>query len=112
STGPLLRALSGSDRLSGKGNIAIALKSQGPTVPALKGNLAGSARLQVRDGAIRGIDLNQTLDQVGGILTTVLDGQGPDLQTGFDLGRRTEFDSLDATLAIKNGMADVQKLDF
>lgn len=112
SMGPLLQALSGSDRVSGVGSLALDLKTQGATVPALKSGLAGSARLQARDGAIRGIDLNQTLAQVGGVLTTVLDGEGPDLQTGFDLGRRTQFNSLDASLAIKNGVADVQKLDF
>lgn len=112
SMGPLLRALSGSDRLSGTGNVAIDLKTQGATVPALKSGLAGKASLQLRDGAIRGIDLNQTLVQVGGVLTTVLDGAAPDLQTGFDLGRRTEFSSLDLALAVKNGVADVPKLDF
>ena len=110
--GPLLQAASGSDRVSGMGTVAVNLKTQGATVPALKSGLAGSARLQVRDGAIRGIDLNRTLDQVGQVLTTVLDGEGPDLKTGFNLGNRTEFSAFDASLAIKNGVADVQKLDF
>src|SRR5690606_34612854 len=79
SMGPLLQALTGSDRGSGVGSLALDLTTQGATVPALKSGLAGTARLQARDGAIRGIDLNQTLAQVGGVLTTVLDGEGPDL---------------------------------
>ncbi|WP_397474805.1 AsmA family protein [Pusillimonas sp.] len=112
SMGPLVRALSGSDRLSGKGNVAIDLKSEGSTPAALKGGLNGSASLQLREGAIRGIDLNQTLAQVGGILTTVLGGEGPSLPTAFNLGSRTSFDSLDVSLAIKNGVADVRKLDL
>lgn len=112
SMGPLIRALSGSDRLSGKGNLAIDLKSEGSTPAALKGGLNGSASMQLREGAIRGIDLNQTLAKVGGILTTVLGGEGPGLPTTFDLGSRTNFDSLDVSLAIKNGVADVRKLDL
>lgn len=110
--GPLLRALSGSDRLSGLGDMTLDLKTQGATAEALKSGLAGSARLQLRNGAIRGIDLNQTLSQVGNVLSTALEGNSPTLNTGFDLGSRTEFDSLDVSLAIKNGVADIQKLDF
>lgn len=110
--GPLMRAASGSDRISGRGNAAIDLKSQGITAAALKSNLSGSASLQLRQGAVRGIDLNQTLAQVGGILTSVLGGEPPALPTTFDLGRRTQFDSLDIALAIKDGIADVRKLDF
>lgn len=109
---PFLQALSGSDRLSGTGNATIELNTHGATVPALKAGLAGTASLQVRDGAIQGIDLNQALAQVGGILKNVLEGQGPDLNMRFDLGQRTAFNSLDASLAIKSGVADVKKLDF
>ena len=112
SMGPLLRAASGSDRVSGKGNVALDLKSQGATPAALKGSLSGSASLQLREGAVRGIDLNQTLAQVGGILTSVLGGESPALPTAFNLGSRTNFDSLDVSLAIKNGVADVKRLDL
>lgn len=112
SMGPLVRALSDSDRISGKGNVSVDLKSQGATAQSIKAGLAGTASLQVREGAIRGIDLNQTLAQVGGILSTVLDGKGPALHTGFDLGKSTAFDALDVSLALKDGVADVRKLDF
>lgn len=110
--GPLMRAASGSDRISGKGNAVIDLKSQGITSATLKSNLSGTANMQLREGAVRGIDLNQTLAQVGGILTTALGGEVPALPTTFDLGSRTEFDSLDVALSIKDGVADVRKLDF
>src|SRR3546814_1419117 len=69
------------------------LKTQGATAEALKSGLAGSARLQLRNGAIRGIDLNQTLSQVGNVLSTALEGNSPTLNTGFDLGRSEEHTS-------------------
>src|SRR5690606_10228179 len=56
--GPLMRAASGSDRISGKGNAVIDLKSQGITSATLKSNLSGTANMQLREGAVRGIDLN------------------------------------------------------
>ena len=112
SMGPLLRGLSGSDRLSGTGNASIDLQTSGATLQALKAGLAGTAQLQVRDGAVQGVDLDRTLVQVGGVLKNVLGGERPDLHTDFDLGRRTRFDSLDGSLLIKNGGADIRKLDF
>src|SRR5690606_7459312 len=112
SMGHLTRALSGSDGLSGKGTGNIDLKTAGATEGELAAGLTGAAEIQVREGAIRGIDLNQTLARLGGVLNSVLDGTAPDLKTGFDLGNRTAFDVLDGAVAINQGVADVKKLDF
>ena len=57
SIGPLLRDAAKQDILEGKGNVALDLTTQGNPVSAIKKALNGTARLELKDGAIKGIDL-------------------------------------------------------
>jgi len=110
--GPLMHGLTGSDRISGKGGGKFSLTTQGTSVEALKSALAGAAQLQVRDGAVKGIDVEKTLGKVGSILTSLPEHTLPDLSGTFDLGSQTAFSSLDMAADIKAGVAQFKRLDL
>src|SRR5213592_4750761 len=61
SIGPLLRDVAHQDRLEGKGNVALELAAAGATAGAMKRSLSGAAKVRLRDGAIKGIDIAELL---------------------------------------------------
>src|SRR5690606_40940459 len=88
---PLMQALTGERRLAGKANLRAKLNSQGMTVPALLAALNGNLQLQVRDGAIRGIDAAQTLRQVQQLVRSITKGDAAPAALKFDAGTQTTF---------------------
>ncbi len=109
---PLLFALTGERRLAGKASVRAKLDSKGMTMPALMAALNGSAQLQIRDGAVRGIDAAQTLRQVQEIVRSVTKGEANNTPLRFDTGTETRFSRLDTELRFKNGQGTVHKLDM
>lgn len=109
--GMALRDLAGRDALEGRGNFGIDVTADGMTVPALERSLGGSARLALRDGAIRGIDLNKVVEQVSGALAT-LRGSARTVEQKAGDTEKTAFASLDASFAIRNGVAHSSDLDM
>ena len=61
SIGPLLRDALNQDLLDGRGNVALDLTATGNTVSAIKKTLNGTAALSLKDGALKGINLAQSL---------------------------------------------------
>ena len=55
--GPLLRDLAQNDKLEGKGDIALDITAAGTTVNAMKRSLAGTTKVRLADGAIKGINI-------------------------------------------------------
>ena len=101
SIGPLLKDLADKDMLEGKGTVTVDVRTQGATVSAMKRALAGGASVNLRDGAIKGIDIAGTLREAQAQLAT-LKGQ----QTKpTDKNKKTEFSELSGTFAIQNGVA-------
>ena len=97
SVGPLLRDYARKDLLEGRGDITFDVKTAGGTTLALKRALAGSARIQMKDGAIKGINLAEGargLKSAVGVKTTK-----------HDPSQKTDFSELSASFAIKNGVA-------
>jgi len=109
---PLLEALTGERRLSGKASLRAKLDSKGMTMPALLAALNGTAQLQIREGAIRGIDAAQTLLQVQELVRSVTTGEVADSPMQFDAGTETRFSRLEADLRFSNGQGLVNKLDL
>ena len=109
---PLLHALTGERRLAGKGSLRAKLDSKGMTMPALLAALNGTAQLQIRDGAIRGIDAAQTLRQVQDLVRSVTKGEAGSSPMNFDAGTETRFSRLDADLRFSNGQGLINKLDL
>jgi AsmA protein len=95
--GALLRDAAQKDVLEGKGNVQVDVQSAGATVSALKKALAGSARVEMKDGAIKGINLADTARN----LKSALGGK----QSKPDPTQKTDFSELSASFKIAGGVA-------
>jgi AsmA protein len=97
--GPLLRDVAKKDMLDGRANLKLDVTTVGTTVPALKKALAGSAKVEVKDGAIKGINLAESV-------RSFKPGSGAkSSQTAGDSTKQTDFSEMSASFAIKNGVA-------
>ncbi len=102
--GPLLRDVAQQDRLEGRGNVALDVTGAGASVNAIKKSLDGSAKVNLKDGAIKGIDIGAILQKVKSV--------GGKTEEGSTNSRdQTSFTELNATFSIKNGVAHNQDLD-
>ncbi|MGE4336863.1 MAG: AsmA family protein [Pigmentiphaga sp.] len=100
---PLLEAVAGSSKLSGRGNLDLTLGSRGVSQAELRQNLAGEIGLQVRDGAIQGINVAQTLREFRNVL-----GTGNNTTQDADDSRQTDFSELRARGVVAQGVVDLQ----
>ena len=104
SINPLLKDLADKDLLEGRGNVALDLTSRGDSVAALKQALAGTASLSLRDGAIKGINLAQSMRDIKAKLGT-LQGKPQGTTQKAKAGEKTDFSELTVSLKIANGVA-------
>ena len=95
--GPLLRDAAQKDVMEGKGNVSIDVQTAGGTVPALKKALAGAVKVEVKDGAIKGVNLADSARNLKSALGAK--------QTKPDPTQKTDFSEMSASFAIKNGVA-------
>ncbi len=108
--GPLLKDAIGKEPIEGRGNVALDVTASGNTFTQLKKNLDGTARLALRDGAVRGINVAQTVraakEKIGAIK-----GNEPS-QTGTgSTSEKTDFSELTGSFRITNGVAHNDDLD-
>lgn len=97
---PLMKDAADLELAEGKGNVSLALTTQGNTVSALKKALNGTVSLELADGAIRGVDLGKL---VQGVQNLNKNSKAETL--GVDKGEKTEFSEFKAGLKIKDGVA-------
>ena len=105
---PLLVDLAKRNVLSGTGNLTLDLKTAGANAYAMRSGLGGTLQLKLRDGAVKGIDLTQTLRDLKARFS-------PDAQNETvpaDTAKQTQFSELDADFAIAKGIATVKRLNF
>jgi AsmA protein len=102
--GPLLRDFAQQDRLEGKGTLALEVNAAGKSVNAMKSALAGTAKLNLRDGAVKGVD-------IGAIINKARSALGSQSAQAADSKEKTDFSELTATFVIKNGVAHNEDLD-
>ncbi|MDX1374546.1 MAG: AsmA family protein [Burkholderiales bacterium] len=100
SVGPLLRDVTRKDALEGRGNVALDLRTAGATVGAMKKSLAGTARIQLRDGAVKGIDLAETLRKAKAVL-----GSKSAREQLAEGSKQTDFSELSGSFNVINGVA-------
>lgn len=105
SIGPLLRDFAQKDTLEGRGTVALDVAGAGATVNALKKSLDGTARVNLRDGAIKGINLAEIFRRV----RTTLAQQSA--REEARQAQKTDFTELVATFTIKDGVAHNEDLD-
>ncbi len=103
--GPLLRDAAQKDILEGNGNLALDVNAGGKSVNAMKQSLAGTARLQLKDGAIKGINIAEVLRKA----KTALASKEAKVQAAET--QKTDFSELSASFTIKNGVAHNEDLD-
>ena len=106
SIGPLLRDAANKDVLEGKGNVTLDVTTAGTLVSQLKRALNGNVRMELRDGAIKGIDL------AGAVRTVKAKFGGQDAEGSGSQKEKTDFSDLSATFAIKNGVAHNEDLSL
>jgi AsmA protein len=104
--GPLVKDLMGRDALEGRGNVALEAAAAGPTVGALKKSLDGSARIELKDGAVKGVNLTEALRK-----TRAAFGSKSAQQQPADQSQRTDFTAMSASFLIRNGVARNDDLD-
>jgi AsmA protein len=104
SVGPLLRDVAKQDRLEGRGNVTLDVAGSGATVNAIKKSLEGSAKVNLRDGAIKGIDVAGLIKKVKSL--------GKSDEGSANSKDETKFTELNASFTIKNGVAHNQDLDI
>lgn len=102
--GPLLRDFAQQDRLEGKGNVSLDVAGAGKTVNAMKSSLAGTAKLNLRDGAIKGVNIGELLRKARSAI-------GSQSSQAADAKDKTDFSELSASFTIKNGVAHNEDLE-
>jgi len=81
--GPLLIDLSGDDTLSGTANAQIKLSGNGATVTQIKQSLSGNGNFSFKDGAVKGVNIGESIRKAKAALKgEQLDSTAP-LQTDF-----------------------------
>ncbi|NYT75445.1 AsmA family protein [Alcaligenaceae bacterium] len=109
--GAFLHDYLGEDRLVGHGTVNLDLTSKGATTAALTAGLTGSTSITMRDGAVRGVDLAKTLNEVNEVVRNVFSGQLPQVVSQVDMSRQTAFSLLDARVDFSLGQGKISKLD-
>jgi AsmA protein len=99
--GPLLRDAASVDMLEGRGNIALDVTTTGNLVSVMKKTLNGRASLALRDGAIKGINLAQSLRNAKSMFT----GGKRESEQGATAGEKTDFSEMSASFELRNGIA-------
>lgn len=103
--GPLLRDAIGKDMLEGRGNVQLDLQTTGATVAALKKALGGTASLNLKDGAIKGINLAETFRKAKAAL-----GAKGATEQGANKADKTDFSEMSASFVIRGGVAHNEDL--
>ncbi len=107
--GPLLKDVIDKDILDGQGNISLDVGTTGATVSQLKKALDGSARVELRDGALKGINLAAAIRSAQSMLTGT--GGGATSQQGTASAQdKTDFSEFGASFKIVNGVAHNEDL--
>ncbi|MEE8343048.1 MAG: AsmA family protein, partial [Gammaproteobacteria bacterium] len=101
--GPLLKDLTGNDKLSGTANVKIKLSGVGNDLPALRRTLNGNSSFSFTDGAIKGVNIAQLIR----VAQAKLQGKSLPKDQGPN---QTDFSELSGTATVTNGV--VRNEDF
>ena len=105
SINPLMKDLADKDLIEGRGNVALDVGSRGDSVAAMKKALGGTASVSLKDGAIKGINLAQSLRDIKAKF-----GGKQDATQQAKTGEKTDFSELAGSFKIANGVAHNEDL--
>jgi AsmA protein len=103
----LLKDVAAKDLLEGTGRVTADLATTGKTVGELRAHLAGQAAMQLRDGAIKGVNLAKSLRRA----KATLGGADQDAVEKATQTEKTDFSELSASFQIADGVAKSTDLD-
>ncbi len=102
----LLKDVTGKDLLEGSGRVTANLNTRGETLGEMRSQLAGTAGLQLRNGAVKGVNLARSMRQAKAALSMKQDAVSKAGST-----EKTDFSELSATARIVDGVATSDDLD-
>lgn len=97
---PLLRDVAHKDLLEGRGSVTLDVATGGASVKAMKRALGGSARIALRDGAVKGINIAKTLREYKAVA-----GMQQGVTQKAVTTEKTDFTEMSASFRIANGIA-------
>ena len=97
---PLTKDLLKQEPLDGRGSVSLDVTTRGSDVDALKRALSGLAALELRDGALRGVNIGKMLRDAKAVLKSGQAGTSP-----ANTAEKTDFSELSATFRIARGVA-------
>jgi AsmA protein len=103
----LLKDVAAKDILEGTGRVVADIDTGGHSVGEMRSRLHGTAALQLRDGAIKGLNLAKSLRQAKAALTMKQDATQKASQV-----EKTDFSELSASFDIDAGVARSKDLDM
>ena len=103
----LLKDVAGKDILDGTGRVNADIDTAGHSVGEMRSRLHGTAALQLRDGALKGLNLAKSLRQAKAALT-----QRQDAVQKANQVEKTDFSELNASFDIDAGVARNKDLDL
>jgi AsmA protein len=104
--GPLLKDMMSRDALEGRGDVALEVTAAGASVNAMKKQLSGTARVVLRNGALKGFNLTEAMRK-----TKAAFGSKSAQQQAADPSQRTDFSEMSASFTIRNGVAHNEDLE-
>lgn len=102
--GPLLKDAMAKDPIEGKGNVQLDIAAAGATVTQMKKALSGSARLELRDGAIRGVNVAEVIRNAKAKIGALRGTEAAQTGTG-SAAEKTDFSELAGSFRIAGGVA-------
>ena len=102
-----LKDVAAKDWMDGTGRVTMDVEATGRSVNALKSKLQGELALQLRDGAIKGINLAKSLRQAKATLGLQQNAVQKASET-----EKTDFSEMSASFQIANGVARSKDLDL
>jgi len=97
---PLMKDALKRDVIEGRGSLALDVVTSGATVSEMKKALAGHARILLRDGALKGINLTKVFREAKGLIN-----RKQDYVSMANQMEKTDFDELTASFRIARGVA-------
>ena len=102
----VIARFSDSDLLAGSGTLDLRVTTRGSTAAALTQTLNGEGAVSLRDGAIKGLDLNSSLREVRAGVRRALGKE-----TGTTVkSKKTDFSAMTASFQIRDGVLDNRDL--
>lgn len=103
--GPLLKDLTGDDKISGKADATIKLNGSGKDIDAIKQTLSGNGNFSFNDGALKGINIGETIRKAKAALSgqKLADTNAPEA---------TDFSSLTGSFTANNGVINNDDLEM